>query len=282
MTAEQERQYAGQSITCTTCQKPFAVGGTPPQPPVIPQPPSGAPIPGQMDYARPMATPKTDGWSIASLVCGCLVCVPLVPGLLATIFGIIGITRTSSPAVKGRGFAIAGLVLGVLNLLFIPVLMISILLPSLNRARETANRVKCASNMRQIGQALLLYANENRGDYPPDLETLLLTQDIGADVFCCPSSNDEIAPGATVEDQATNLSAGGHLSYVYLGSEDGSSTSAEQIVLYEPITNHGGDGGNALFGDGHVEFLNKQMLQKTLADTEAEKDSSDSTQLEAN
>jgi len=45
-------------------------------------------------------------------------------------------------------------------------LLISILLPSLNRARETANRVKCASNLRQIGQAILLYANDNRGAYP--------------------------------------------------------------------------------------------------------------------
>src|SRR5439155_27390038 len=45
-------------------------------------------------------------------------------------------------------------------------LLISILLPSLNRARETANRVKCASNLRQIGQALLLYSNDNKGSYP--------------------------------------------------------------------------------------------------------------------
>jgi len=45
-------------------------------------------------------------------------------------------------------------------------LLISILLPSLNRARETANRVKCASNLRQIGQAVLLYSNDNRGTYP--------------------------------------------------------------------------------------------------------------------
>ena len=45
-------------------------------------------------------------------------------------------------------------------------LLISILLPSLNRARETANRVKCASNLRQIGQAILLYTNENNGAYP--------------------------------------------------------------------------------------------------------------------
>jgi len=45
-------------------------------------------------------------------------------------------------------------------------LLISILLPSLNRARETANRVKCASNLRQIGQAILLYSNDNNGPYP--------------------------------------------------------------------------------------------------------------------
>ena len=45
-------------------------------------------------------------------------------------------------------------------------LLISILLPSLNRARETANRVKCGSNLRQFGQALQIYASGNRGNYP--------------------------------------------------------------------------------------------------------------------
>jgi prepilin-type N-terminal cleavage/methylation domain-containing protein len=45
-------------------------------------------------------------------------------------------------------------------------LLISILLPSLNRARETANRVKCGNNLRQVGLAMKLYANENRGQFP--------------------------------------------------------------------------------------------------------------------
>jgi len=45
-------------------------------------------------------------------------------------------------------------------------LLISILLPSLNRARETANRVKCANNLKQIGLAISLYTNENHGAYP--------------------------------------------------------------------------------------------------------------------
>ena len=33
-------------------------------------------------------------------------------------------------------------------------------------ADEVANRVKCASNLRMVGQAILLYSNENRGVFP--------------------------------------------------------------------------------------------------------------------
>jgi prepilin-type N-terminal cleavage/methylation domain-containing protein len=44
--------------------------------------------------------------------------------------------------------------------------LVSILLPSLGRAREQANRVKCASNLRQIALSAILYAGENRGQFP--------------------------------------------------------------------------------------------------------------------
>jgi len=45
-------------------------------------------------------------------------------------------------------------------------LLIAILLPALSGAREQANRVKCAANLHSIGQAMMLYAQENHGQYP--------------------------------------------------------------------------------------------------------------------
>lgn len=45
-------------------------------------------------------------------------------------------------------------------------LLVSILLPSLNRARESARRTKCLANLRSIGQLVNMYANQNKGFIP--------------------------------------------------------------------------------------------------------------------
>lgn len=46
-------------------------------------------------------------------------------------------------------------------------LLISVLLPALSKAREQARTVRCMSNHRQIGAMFGMYANDNRGYYPP-------------------------------------------------------------------------------------------------------------------
>jgi prepilin-type N-terminal cleavage/methylation domain-containing protein len=45
-------------------------------------------------------------------------------------------------------------------------LLVSILLPTLNKARESARRTKCLANLRSIGQLVNMYANRANGQLP--------------------------------------------------------------------------------------------------------------------
>src|SRR5687767_4622690 len=68
----------------------------------------------------------------------------------------------SPTSARTRGFTLVELlvVIGIIALL------ISILLPSLQRAREAANSVKCLSNARQFGNALNMYVVAHKGTLP--------------------------------------------------------------------------------------------------------------------
>jgi prepilin-type N-terminal cleavage/methylation domain-containing protein/prepilin-type processing-associated H-X9-DG protein len=63
---------------------------------------------------------------------------------------------------KLRAFTLVELlvVIGIIGVL------LSILLPSLNRARAQANLIDCASNLKNIGNLVETYAAENRGFFP--------------------------------------------------------------------------------------------------------------------
>ncbi|UKI32389.1 MAG: DUF1559 domain-containing protein [Lentisphaeria bacterium] len=95
----------------------------------------------------------------------------------------------------------------LLVVIAIIAILASMLLPALSRAREQARKVKCVSNLKQLGNAMILYTNDNREYYPylwhqADRDktwvTLLLNY-VGAQwgnsaslsIFLCPSDNIE-------------------------------------------------------------------------------------------
>src|SRR5438552_2317311 len=65
-----------------------------------------------------------------------------------------------------RGFTLVELlvVIGIIALL------ISILLPTLQKVRSGANRAVCLSNERQLLLAMQLYADQSKGQFPPNLD----------------------------------------------------------------------------------------------------------------
>ncbi len=201
-------------------------------------------------YASALDTPVRTGMATTSLVLGILAlipgaCLPIAGqllGLIAIILGIIALTRSSAEPLLygGRGKAIGGICTGGASLVIVvPVLlMISILLPSLARARELAKRAVCRANLRGIGQACLVYAADDaRDSFPLNLQMLITDGSVGPEVLTSP-----LDPNARAVSY----------SYVTGLTEDDQD---DWIVAFANPAYSNGEGASMLFLDGHVEFV---------------------------
>jgi prepilin-type processing-associated H-X9-DG protein len=130
---------------------------------------------------------------------------------------------------------------------------VSILLPSLNRAREQANRVKSAANLRQIGLAATIYANAAKDqEFPSSLSEIVKTQDITPQIFFSPrTGTPPPAPGLTADQAAEWVEQ--HSDYIWTGKGLNERAPADKILAYENPAKVK-EGINILYADGHVEF----------------------------
>jgi hypothetical protein len=145
-----------------------------------------------------------------------------------------------------------------------------VLTPAIYSSTGPSNRVRSVTNLKQIGTACMLYCNDNGGEFPDSFQAILLNEDMTANVFVSPSSNDTPATGSTPRAIADQLMSPGHCSYIYLGRRlNGHMISPDCIIAYESLADYKGQGTYVLYGDQHVEFQDAATALKIAAEAAA-------------
>jgi hypothetical protein len=163
----------------------------PPPAPVYANP--VAPQPGLAGDAYATAPAQTSGKATASLISGiaAYVVAPFFGAIVAVVLGHMGLSeiKKSAGRLKGDGLAIAGLVLGYLQVAGLPFILIiaAIAIPNLLRARTAANEASAVGSLRGLTTGEISYAS-----ICPKIGFASSLTEMGPNGSACPEGKDQI------------------------------------------------------------------------------------------
>jgi hypothetical protein len=162
----------------------------------------------------------------------------------------IGVTVTPDGLLKTR--TIANPLLSPMAWVDSPVIWLALSVPAMEEeASNEEDRTRCLANMRQIGQAVILYANENNGKFPTDLPALIKAEDLTPDLLKSPY-------GPAKEGADVVLAPLADLNLNKLVSP------ATTLVAYDKAALESGEGTAAVYADGHCDWLTAGSLKTAL------------------
>ncbi len=167
--------------------------------------------------AIPVGPAQTSGKAIASLVCGIINIFPLF--IIAVVLGHMSLSeiKKSGGRLKGEGLAIAGLVMGYLGIVAIPLILIiaAIAIPNLLRAKIAADESSAVGSVRNLITAEVSYQaiHESAGytcnlsDLSDLIDLQLATGQKTGYVFTLQNCSSEAADGPVTKFQITAVPA---------------------------------------------------------------------------
>lgn len=144
-------------------------------------------------------------------------------------------------------------------------MIVSLLLPAVMAARESARRTQCQSNMKQIGISMTQYLDVHREfpdaavmhtlmpDRPPLTEFLAPYAENNEGIFRCPNDSKFFARGERISYEF-NRKLAGRTRVQVTRIKNGHQPLSQVIVLYDFEPLHFGE-RNILYADAHVTPL---------------------------